>query len=1126
MSRISYRLPVYLVQVDEDRVLAGSLFNVNYSSIGHYPEQALDKLKALLEKALPEDSCAHYADNLSAEDITVETLTLTVAAHHENDAWKKRLTVSLPVVRYRKTQPEGREYWVGFVPWLELSFSSRDEEGWAERGENEIKRHLLRIGGNRNLKTLVETTQAQEVTLDYVTMDLDYPSTLDRLKGKKAKQPCPVESNARQLTRDKNAQPTFGRDGEIQRLADALMRERRCGILLVGPSGVGKSAIVREMVQRRVSMRLTRLKFYETNGARLIAGRSGFGEWQEAVGKMIDEAASKNYVLLLGSLFELSNVGQSANMHQGIAAFLRPHIASGRLAVICECTAEHYEILSKKEPNLLQAFERIDIEEPDAAGYQSMIEAAADYRQKRFGVTISAAARDQVAKLFERFAAYSAKPGPALRFLDNMCLEAERGDHIDKQQVITQFSQLSGLPAFLLDRKLPMSLAETQGFFESAIIGQRRAIGHLVDMLATIKEGLTVRGRPISSLLFIGPTGVGKTETAKALAKRMFGDARRLTRFDMSEFADEIGVRRLLAGNAKEAGLLTALVREQPFSLLVFDEFEKAHPQFFDLLLQILGDARLTDDYGRTARFDNTVIIMTSNLGAERFDRGRIAMVAGSGNQDPAQQHFTHEVRRFLRPEIYNRIDVIVPFHGLDREDIAAVTQLELAKLKQRAGLTENGLTLTVAPAVVDELVAKGYDAKLGARALKRAVDKYLALPLAKYLARGELKNVAGFAAHMGDNGVVLDEVPAPPNRKIDETHGITTAVLSTLANLRRNAEKTSRSYHLERVRSRLENLNYRLHRHLKQVAVNPKTKPLWNRAELHQQIQLLGNDLKNLDQFLNDLREYENLCQEVWHGFAVAAKPEPGRTAELQARYFTQLITFFRYQTPEPDLIVLGLFGPKRDLLEKMAGFYITPCLAEGMSVKATLYFTKNQKPTAEAGHQVGEPDPLSPADKRAKHDSKVATLPNTGNRVRDLAERNIFLRQPQADVTLGDDTALSRLLTDHPDDIHGLALEIKGANAGIHLAGEGGYHVWDDDDTFVLVDLGRKPVAQYSPPAGVVGAPPRVRPARRHYDTKAKIIRDSPGFAKHSVSDWSSTMVLLRRNWLFDTLLEVFNA
>lgn len=1121
MSRISYRLPVVLAQVDEDRFLASSLFNVTYTSIGHYPQQALNKLESLLERALPRDNSNHYAHNLNAEDVTVETLTIAIAAHHENQSWRKSLAIPFPVVRYRKPQPEGRDIWVGFVPWLELSFTSRDPEAWQERGESEIKRYLLRIGANRDLKTLIKQSQAQSVTLDFLDIELDFPSTLERLKGTAAKKKCPVESNARLLERDKNALPTFGRDSEIQSIGDALLRENRCGILLVGPSGVGKSAIIREMIQRRTAMGLTRFKFFESNGARLIAGRSGFGEWQEVVTEMIEAAARKNYVLVLGSLFALRNVGQSVSVQQGIAAFLRPHITSGRLAVICECTPEHYTILEKKEPNLLQAFERMDIDEPDGAQTQAMIEAAADFRQKRFGLTITAPARAMLCQLFARFATYSAQPGPALRFLDNLCLETSRGGHINAADIIARFSQASGMPAFLLDRKLPMSLPDTRAFFESTIIGQKRAIGHLVDMLATVKARLTQPGRPICSMLFIGPTGVGKTESAKALAKRMFGDADRLTRFDMSEYADQVGVARLLAGNAKEAGLLTALVREQPFSLVVFDEFEKAHPQFFDLLLQILGDARLTDDYGRTARFDNTVIIMTSNLGAERFDRGRVSMVSDNSHKDPAQQHFTHEVRRFLRPEIYNRIDMIVPFHGLDREDIAAVTQLELAKLKQRAGLSENDLTLTVDAAVVETLIDKGYDAKLGARALKRAVDQQLALPLATRLARGDLKGISGFTARMGPDGVVVADEKTPTQKKPAVNGLVTVGVLNQLAILRRQAEKMAASHQLERVRGRLETLDHRLQRHLQALAKNPNTKPLYGRAELEHQIRLIRKDLDNLEHFLDELREHETLCQELWHGIPADAQPEANAPAKFEDKLLEQLITFYRYQLEDPDHLVMGLFGPKRDLIEKMAGFYVAWCIAAGMKINVTLYFKKEQKPQGNHQKTAGHPQPPAPASKGKK---KTRGAPSDHRP--ELAEKNIFLLPGATQVSVADEAAFTRYLEKHPDPIHGLALDIDGGSASILLARESGYHVWEKHDDFVLVDGSAKKMKDYTPPEGVVGPPPKIRPTRRYYDTKERIIQDPdlPGATKRGFSDWRTALAQLLREWLHATLPEEF--
>src|SRR6185436_19571465 len=209
-----------------------------------------------------------------------------------------------------------------------------------------------------------------------------------------------------------------------------------------------------------------------------------------------------------------------------------------------------------------------------------------------------------------------------------------------------------------LDDRVPLRLAETRDWFTGRVIGQPEAVNRALDLLATIKARLARPRKPLASFLFIGPTGVGKTEMAKELAEFLFGDAARLARFDLNEFSDPISVQRLIGGPASRdsEGLLTARVREQPFSVILLDEFEKADPAFFDLLLQILGDGRLTDAAGRVADFCNSVIVMTSNLGAQGFQRGSPGFHAEGRMTPDAQEHFTGALQKFLRPEIFNRL--------------------------------------------------------------------------------------------------------------------------------------------------------------------------------------------------------------------------------------------------------------------------------------------------------------------------------------------------------------------------------------------------------------------------------------------------------------------------------------
>ena len=290
-----------------------------------------------------------------------------------------------------------------------------------------------------------------------------------------------------------------------------------------------------------------------------------------------------------------------------------------------------------------------------------------------------------------------------------------------------------------MDDEIHFDAQQTTRWFGERVIGQQPAVDLIVQLLGSVKAGLTRPHRPIASLLFAGPTGTGKTEMAKSLARFFFGNEERMARFDMSEFADALAVTRLVGGATGGEGTLTARIREQPFSVLLFDEFEKAHHSFFDLLLQTLGEGRLTDGRGRVADFTNAIIVMTSNLGAERFRRARpgfhddrIGEEASSpGAGRAVQKHFARAVQDFLRPEIFNRIDHIVPFLPLDATTVERIAERELRLIEQREGIRLHGVALNVTNEALALMARRGYDARYGARPLKHLIERELLLPLA-----------------------------------------------------------------------------------------------------------------------------------------------------------------------------------------------------------------------------------------------------------------------------------------------------------------------------------------------------------------------------------------------------------
>jgi ATP-dependent Clp protease ATP-binding subunit ClpC len=335
-----------------------------------------------------------------------------------------------------------------------------------------------------------------------------------------------------------------------------------------------------------------------------------------------------------------------------------------------------------------------------------------------------------VMDLEQRYVREQAMPGKAAAFLAQMGLKY-RGRDVDRPLAIREFAARSGLTISFLDPSARLERREIVTALAKQIVGQSAALDAMADVVAIAKARLNDPGRPLGTLLFLGPTGVGKTAAAKALARYLYGDEDRLLRFDMNEYLDAASVARLTGTFTQPDGLLTSAVRRQPYCVLLLDEIEKAHPAVFDLLLQVLGEGRLTDSLGRTSDFTNAVIIMTSNLGTREAATSFGLRPAGASRHEA----FLDAAQRFFRPELFNRIDRIVPFDALDRAQVAAIADRLIADLFRREGLVHRRCVLDVHPAAMSRIVDQGYHPELGARALKRAVERQLTAPIAARLA-------------------------------------------------------------------------------------------------------------------------------------------------------------------------------------------------------------------------------------------------------------------------------------------------------------------------------------------------------------------------------------------------------
>ncbi|CAN5431862.1 hypothetical protein BH23VER1_BH23VER1_03050 [soil metagenome] len=717
------------------QVLTDLLFFPELSTFGHElggnPAHQAELLGDLVKARPPEDLARRLLPSPPmAGQIQVTIIPSGVAPE---SPWTKPVTLSIPAVRWNHGSDT-----IAYVPSLGIEIVSRGDESPEQRLSEEVLAAIQREAFASSLLDLAYLDRCTDLDLRSIRWKATPRSPVEDAlvaAGTGSQQASTLDEVATRLE-PKKMRPAFRREALVEQFAAILAAKEPSSVLLVGPSGVGKTAIVHELVRRKAALGLSHRPVFRSSGSRLVAGMCGFGMWQERCRKLVKDAASKRAVLHLGSLLELMEVGQSTASSESIASFLRPHIVRGELLTVAECTAEQLSLIEQKEPKLLDAFRQLLVPEPSP-------EVARGILQDVAGSDFTGPALARTSALFHRYSGYSAFPGRPLRFLERVRSAARHGSSgdpapLDPAAVLDAFSRETGIPEVLLSDDRPLELAGAREWFATRIAGQEAAVELVLDTLATIKANLNRPGKPLASFLFIGPTGVGKTELAKVLAEFLYRSRDRLIRLDMSEFNHPFSAARLVsqAGSSGKEGLLTAKVREQPFSVILLDEFEKADPAVFDLFLQVLGEGRLTDAAGRVADFTSSVIIMTSNLGAREFQRGSLGFGAGSdtGSQR-ATEHFTTAVKAALRPELFNRIDKILPFLPLPRTIVRSLIEREVALAQERDGFAGRNVALDVDPEVAERLADLGHDPRYGARPLKRAVERHLLRPAAEALA-------------------------------------------------------------------------------------------------------------------------------------------------------------------------------------------------------------------------------------------------------------------------------------------------------------------------------------------------------------------------------------------------------
>ncbi len=613
-----------------------------------------------------------------------------------------------------------------------------------------------------------------------------------------------------QLARDDKLDPIIGRENEIERVIQTLSRRKKNNPVLVGEAGVGKTAIVeglaQDIVAANVPDSLKKKRVVALDMASIVAGTKYRGQFEERLKAVINDVTkNKNIIVFIDELHTIVGAGAAEGAIDA-SNMLKPTLARGELQCVGATTLEDYRRYIEKNGALERRFQLIIVNPPTVQETISILHGLKERYEEHHHITYTDESLEAAVRLSNRYITDRYLPDKAIDVIDeagakvklSKIVKDERLSDLeieydavkitkekavadqkfeaaaklrDKQKKLKEqlavmeknkklprptvleediafvVSRWTGIPVAKIEQKESKRLLKMEDEVSKKVVGQKEAITAIAKAVRRSRAGVKDPRRPIGSFIFLGPTGVGKTELARRLAEFIFGDINSLVALDMSEYMEKFNVSRLIGAppgyvGFEEGGQLTEKVKRKPYSVVLFDEIEKAHPDVFNILLQILEDGQLTDSYGRKIDFKNTIVIMTSNIGTAEISKGDslgFATDSTDVSYDKMKTRLLEETKKIFSPEFLNRIDEIIVFRQLNKEDMKKIVDILIAEVEER--LSERKMQLELEESSKELLVEEGFDPEFGARPVKRTIRRLIEDPLSEEILKGNIKD-------------------------------------------------------------------------------------------------------------------------------------------------------------------------------------------------------------------------------------------------------------------------------------------------------------------------------------------------------------------------------------------------